>query len=172
MIKGSNVWLPYTSGSITREGKRNNKKKNSLGSGTSVGCDGERRGCWDFRLSEPSTAHLPLQNGPLGFKSRQKQYNWGFIKMVWVAFLLKFLTHGWWIRISVIPWLALPLLHCHRPLSYFVLGSLSRPGHHFLCILHFLSISAYTFHTQTWHMALHFVDTQETFVGGDFTETV
>lgn len=35
-----------------------------------------------------------------------------------------------------------------------------------------LAISAYTHHTQTQHVALHFVDTQETFMGGDFTETV
>lgn len=34
-----------------------------------------------------------------------------------------------------------------------------------------LAISAYAFHIQTQHVALHFVNTQETFMGSDFTET-
>ena len=59
-----------------------------------------------------------------------------------------------------------PLLNCHSPSFYFALGSVSSPGHHFLCILNFLShFCLHPPYTNT-AMALYFMDIQETFMWG------
>lgn len=114
--------------------------ENRLGSGTSEGCDGERAGWQDSRIWALCSSASPSGKVLMGSKaSENSTICGGFVKMVAAAFLLKFLTWGWRIKISAFfdfPW---PCCHCHRCLTSYCSHFLVLGIYHFLCILNFFT---------------------------------